>query len=204
MKICELDEKQKTAYSKIDRKIKRIKSKARRNNKNEPHIQIKSATDELRKLYYSDEVRLDQRYLLRRYVQLERTDIVWINIWFPIFCTILSVESMYTLFEPLLKDVFSIVGEIKSIQYFTMGESIKVLFGLAIMAISFLLLIYSVLVLYKLLFASLTRNADTTIKENELKIITSILHHQGVLVDENKEYEEGMRYFVKDKTNKRR
>lgn len=97
MKKCELDKKQKAAYSKIDRKMKRIKLKARRNNKNEPYIQIKSATDKLRELFYSDEVRLNQRYLLRRYIQLERTDTICSNFWFPIFCALLSVEIMYSL-----------------------------------------------------------------------------------------------------------
>lgn len=197
MNICELDKKQKTAYSKIDRKIKRIKSKARRNNKNEPYIQIKSATDELRKLYYSDEVRLDQRYLLRRYAQLERMDIIWTNVWFPIFCAILSAESMYNLFAPLLKDIFSIVKDIESIRYFTIAESINILLGLAIIAISSFLLVYSIIMLYKLFFSSLTRNADSTIKENELKIISSILHHHGVLLDEDKEYDVAASYFIK-------
>lgn len=111
-------------------------------------------------------------------------------------CAFVSRDHVFS-FSPLLKDIFPLIRDIKSIEYYTIGENITILLGMSVVTITFLGLIYSILVLYKLMFASLTRNVDTTIKENELIIISSILHHHGVILDEDIEFEAGEHYFVK-------
>lgn len=141
-------------------------------------------------------MRLNQGYLLKRYIRLESPDAVWEKICIPILSAIFSAEHIFLMFESSVRDTFSIVREINLKELFTMGESILIILGLALLASCFLFLLLALLNSIGF-FASVTRNIDSTIKENELKMIFAILLLHGVFLDKDKECHIAESYFIK-------
>ena len=184
--MFELNENQARVYTDIEQEISKIKSDARKLYRKEPVKQVKHVTEEIRQVYYSEDVCNNQKYLLRRYAKLEKKDIIWGNIWIPTFLSIVSVDLIFEKFSEITSMVLSLVKALMLIEKITLKEALVVIIGISTIIFLICLLIRSLKALYDVISGSLTRSADTTITENELKIISAILHHHSIFLDDEK------------------
>ena len=192
-----LTKQQKKEHKKLNKKIQSIKKKAREDYPDEPHRQIKYATEQLREFYCSENLRENQTYLLQRYTLLEKRESIWNNIWFPAVMGILSLDVLYEKSKELLTMIASLREYFVQIPKLCIKAQIYVYIGFLLVVASVFLLAYSFWKLCELIRFSLTRNADTSIIDNEKCIIKALLVEQEVLLDEGRELERAHGIFKK-------
>lgn len=197
MYTIRLTKQQKKERKKLNKKIQSIKKKAREDYPNEPHRQIKHATEQLREFYCSENLRENQTYLLQRYTLLEKRESIWNNIWFPAVISILSLDILYEKSKGLIAKIVSLGDFFVQIPALDIKERIFVYIGIFLIFVFLFLLVYSFGKLCKLICYSLTRNADSSIIDNEKCIIKALLSEQEVLLDEGKELERARGLFKK-------
>lgn len=189
MKRIQLTKNQKEEYSKIERKIQSIKKESRTLYKQKPFKQVKYATAKLSELYSSEIVRSNQNFLLRRYSTLEKRDNMWNIIWLPAVLSLLSIETIFEKINEIIEMISSLGALTAAIPLLERGEQIKCYVMLSIIALAIVALSISFWKLCEQIRYSLTRNADTTIIENEKCMIKALLIEHEILLDEGKEYE---------------
>lgn len=192
-----LTSQQKREHKKLNEKIQSIKKKAREEYPDEPHRQIKHATEQLREFYCSENSRKNQTYLLHRYTLLEKRESIWNNIWFPAVMGILSLDVLYEKGNELIAKIVSLGDFFVQIPALEIKERIFVYISIFLIVVCIFLLVYSFWKLCKLICYSLTRNADSSIIDNEKYIIKALLVEQEVLLDEGKELERARGLFKK-------
>lgn len=134
-------------------------------------------------LYDKPRFKDNQNYLLRRYTELEKKDTIWLNLCIPVFLTVMPSFWRY-LYQQIvetavkLEDASAFVSATDSLLYALYTSCIV---GLIVLA---LFTIWSVIYMWKLAVSSLTRQPDSTLKENELQIIKSLLIEHKIFLDE--------------------
>ena len=185
MQQLKLTKRQKEEYTKIDKKIQSVKKRARRRYRGRPGLQVKYATQCLQELYPSPEVINNPDYLLWRYTKLEHRESTWNNIWLPMIMPIMSFSFVYDAFENLSIELTSLKEYIPLISMMSFSEQLLVVFLLILVVIGVVSFGYSICNVWKLIILSISRNADTTIIENERIILKALLIKNGVLLNED-------------------
>ena len=189
-----MKEKQET-FRKLESEIKRAKSKAYRKAKHKHNEFVINATDNLLKLYDKSEFKDNKEFLLSRYAKLERKGLIWLSIIIPSVVSIFSVEKLCLLFTDTqavfnnIRNFIELSPSVNALEMIGVGFLVFVILALLV------LLCWSIYSLAKTIIASLTRNARTTIIENEMNIIRSLLRQHNMLL-----FEEDVTITVSKKT----
>lgn len=179
--------KQLKNHKKLEVKIKNAKKRAKENVNGEAHKYVKHAVDELIELYSSQEFCKNENFLLYRYAKLESKGQIWYTLFIPALLALFITKDNIKIIPEALADlwkVFTEFSEIKDemlpIQLVTSIILLCVALG-AIATLAFLIYRLCVLMIH-----SVTRDANTTIIENEMCIIRSLLKQHGEFLDDEK------------------
>ena len=188
----------------LESKILKVIANAKRDANGESHKFVKKATEDLVELYGDSRFCKDENFLLYRYSKLEGKDKIWTTLFIPSVMTLfLSTEKIAYVFNYVFNDIGQTASVIESIYCvyadMTFLQQILSLFFLAFILVAIPSFIYGVFSICKLMVASVTRDANTTIVENELCILRELLKYHGEILDEEKAKEKVREYFKKAK-----
>lgn len=183
---------------KLESEILEAKANAKREANGESHKFVKTATENLVELYKDSRFCKDENFLLYRYSKLEAKDNIWTILFIPAFMTLfLSTEKIANVFHDLgqaasvIEAIFSLYSSMALYQ-----QIISWLF-LVFVLVAIPLFVYGAYSICKLAVASVTRDANTTIIENELCILRELLKYHGEILGEEKTKETVKDYFKK-------
>lgn len=184
-----LSRNQRKSQKELKKEIDRIKRTAKIVSHGIPHKQVKIATEHLMELYQQPRFRDNHNFLLRRYSDLERRNVIWYNVVVPFIVSIITTFALEDSFrKPLEQKILGLFGMIE--ETFSVKPSADWLFSVmywgsyalvvVLMAILALLVFDGV----RLIFNSFKRSPEETIKENEMKIIKALLCECHIFVQD--------------------
>lgn len=192
--------KQSKKNKELESKILKVISNAKRDANGESYKFVKKATEDLVELYGDFRFCKDENFLLYRYSKLEGKDKIWTTLFIPSVMTLfLSTEKI----TYVVNDIGQTASVIESIYCvyanMTFLQQILSWFFLAFILVAIPSFIYGVFSICKLMVASVTRDANTTIIENELCILRELLKYHREILGEEKAKEKVREYFKKAK-----
>ena len=173
---------QKRKHKELKERIREAKRTAKNDAKGEPHKYIKKANNALKKLYETQDFRANQSFLIVRYAELEREIPVAQSLLIPICIGILPMWV-----DTILGLLNSIGEELQKVPIEVQISDIRFI---GIWAITIFWVIVSVLVLMwiiKMFIKELTRSAERTLQQNEMRIIEEILIKEGIILEASKD-----------------
>ena len=183
IKFKKLSKKQKRRQKVMTRKIKTAKEQAKMASHGVQHKYVILATQNLQQLYSSPRFSRDNNFLLRRYMKLENNNNIWLVFMLPVFMSMLY-DCVKDLLLPLLKTV---APELQSITSLLLASPSQITPSVIVMLLFILLLLagilYSLCLIIHDLIISISRDAESTIRENELNIIKKILIDNKILIE---------------------
>lgn len=183
---------------KLESEILKVKANAKRDANGESHKFVKKATENLVELYKDSRFCKDENFLLYRYSKLEGKDKIWTILFIPSFMTLfLSTERIENLFHDLGETASVIETIFSSYNSMALYLQITSWLFLVFVLVAIPLFVYGVYSICKLAVASVTRDANTTIIENELCILRELLKYHGEILDEGKMKEKVKEHFKK-------
>ena len=170
-------------------KISNVKRIAKRDSRGSSYIQIQIATKRLQEFYSNPDIMRNQSFLLWRYTELEKRERIWNSFWIPLFFSIFTFECLSKILQTVKTDTGTIIDILKAITHMEIWFQV-VCYGLAILfVVGICTLVYYFVHLIKLITNSFTRNPASTIVENELCILRTLLRFHEIVLDENSEME---------------
>ena len=169
----------------LEKRIVAAKVKAKKQSEGRPHKFVKYATNEIFELYKKPEFCKNQDFLLYRYSRVERKDRIWTNLVLPLVLTFtISIEGIKALVD-MGSSIFNVLALIPDVwKQMKVGQQVSTVASVLAIIGAVVITIRCVLSIGKMLTDSISRDAYTTIDENEMCIIRGILMNNGVLLDE--------------------
>ena len=165
--------------------IMRIKRAASKQAEGKRYQKIITATEEIRKLYTESSYKDDCDLLLARYANLESRQPIWEMLVIPLLLSSFTFQALSQLCLHLMGELVSTIDLIQlTIELGVSGQPLYICLT-ALIFILIVIFIACVIYLIHTFITSVRRNADSTIIENELCILRTILKSRGILINED-------------------
>lgn len=166
--------------------ISNIKRSAKRDSHGNSYIQIQIATKRLQEFYSNPNIMENQDFLLWRYTELEKREKRWNSFWIPLFFSIFTLERLSRMLQRMETDTSAAIDILKAVAHEGIWFQV-ICCGLVLLFIVAVCTLVSYFV--HLIISSFTRNPASTIVENELCILRTLLQLHKIVLDENSEME---------------
>lgn len=183
-----LNQNQRKNQKTLRKKVYAARADAKCLSRGIPHKYIKIATTKLSELYSTPEFKNNHKFLLNRYINLEKKEKIWSSLFLPVILSLLMSETLIAKLKSIIMaEASSTIGEIIAFNEIIpiLPTEVRILFGLAI-GFSILAVGISIFLIgrcFFMLFKSFSRSPEEIIKDNEVKIIEKILSNEGVLIN---------------------